>query len=100
MAGECDLNRLERCTFGPAPPDTETDLIPSGTRQPTPTSWQAAPVGEEPPVGLGRFVPGRQYPGLDMSPPYRSGRLRLIANRACPRNGRIVRPRLPGGAVA
>src|ERR1700746_2243656 len=47
---------------GPAPPDTETDLIPSGTLEPTTASWQAEPVETERPVGQHRLIPSRQYP--------------------------------------
>ena len=46
---------------GPAPPDTETELIPNGTSEPTAASWQGKPVEEEePPVGLHPLVPFRR----------------------------------------
>jgi hypothetical protein len=47
---------------GPAPPNPETELIPSGTLEPikAAASWQAEPVGEEPPVGQHRLVPFRR----------------------------------------
>jgi hypothetical protein len=46
-----NLNGSEGQPSGPAPPDTETDLIPSGTLEPTTTSWEPGPVEEEPPGG-------------------------------------------------
>jgi hypothetical protein len=45
----------------PAPPDAGTELIPSGTLEPTTASWEAEPVEIEPPDGLHRFVPSRRY---------------------------------------
>jgi hypothetical protein len=56
-----NLNGSERQPTGPAPPDPETELIPSGTLEPTTPPLPAEPVGEEPPVGLHRFMPTRQY---------------------------------------
>ena len=56
-----NLNGSEGQPSGPAPPDPETELIPSGTSQPTTASWEADPVEEEPPVGLHRPVPLPQY---------------------------------------
>ena len=44
----------------PAPPDAETELIPSGTLEPTAASSQAEPVETEPQVGRHEFVPFRQ----------------------------------------
>ena len=44
---------------GPAPPDAETELIPSGTLEPTAASSQAEPVETEPQVGRHEFVPFR-----------------------------------------
>jgi hypothetical protein len=56
-----NLNGSERQPTGPAPPDDETELIPNGTLEPITLSLPAEPVEEEPPVGLHRFVPTRQY---------------------------------------
>ena len=51
-----NLNGSEGQPSGPAPPDPETELIPSGTSQPTTASWEADPVEEEPRlVCIGRF---------------------------------------------
>jgi len=44
---------------GPAPPDAETELIPSGTSEPLSASWEAEPIEAEPPVGRHEFVPFR-----------------------------------------
>ena len=55
-----NLNGSEGQPSGPAPPDAETELIPSGTLEPTTASWQAEPVETERPVGLHRLVPFRQ----------------------------------------
>jgi hypothetical protein len=46
-------------TPGPAPP-VGTELIPSGTLEPTTASWEAEPVETKPQVGLHRPVPFRQ----------------------------------------
>jgi hypothetical protein len=60
-----NLNGSEDQPSGPAPPDGETELIPSGgTLEPNTASWQDEPVEEEPPVGLHRVVPFRQYQGI------------------------------------
>jgi hypothetical protein len=59
-----NLNGLEGQPSGPAPPDAETELIPSGTLEPRPAFRPAEPVDEEPPVGLHRLVPFRRYPGV------------------------------------
>jgi hypothetical protein len=48
---------------GPAPLDAETELIPSGTLEPTTAPLQAEPIETEPPVGRHRLVPTRQYQG-------------------------------------
>ena len=48
----------------PAPPDPETELIPSGSLEPTTASWQGEPVETEHPVGLHRLIPSRQYRGV------------------------------------
>jgi hypothetical protein len=56
-----NLNGSEGQPSGPAPPDTETELIPSGTLEPTTASWEAEPVEEEPPVGMHQLVSTRQY---------------------------------------
>jgi hypothetical protein len=53
---------------GPAPPDAETALIPSGTLEPTTTaSWEAEPVPKERAVGQHRLVPTRQCQGAQTS---------------------------------
>jgi hypothetical protein len=39
-----NLNGSEVQPSGPAPPDTETDLIPNSTLEPTTAPWQAEPV--------------------------------------------------------
>jgi hypothetical protein len=54
-----NLNGWEGQTSRPAPPDAGTELIPSGTLEPTTASWQAEPVDTEPPIGRGRLVPFR-----------------------------------------
>ena len=59
-----NLNGSEGQPSGPAPPDAGTELIPSGTLEPTTMSWEAEPVETEPPVGLHRLVPFRRYPGV------------------------------------
>jgi hypothetical protein len=41
---------------GPASPNAETELIPSGTLRPTAASWEAEPVETESPVGLDRLA--------------------------------------------
>ena len=62
-----NLNGSEGQPSGPAPPDAETELIPSGTLEPTTAPWPAEPVEEEPPVGLHRFVPFRNTEGYQMT---------------------------------
>ena len=44
---------------GPAPPDAETEVIPSGTLEPSMRSFQAEPIHNESPVGQYRLVPYR-----------------------------------------
>jgi hypothetical protein len=56
-----NLNGSEEQPSGPAPPDTEPELIPRGTLEPTTASWEAEPVETESPVGGHRLVPFRQY---------------------------------------
>jgi hypothetical protein len=56
-----NLGRSEAQPSGPATPDAGTELIPSGTLEPTTASWQAEPVEKEPPPGLHRLVPFRRY---------------------------------------
>jgi hypothetical protein len=56
-----NLNGSEDQPSGPAPPDAEPELIPNGTLEPTMAFSQDEPVEEEPPVGLHRVVPFRQY---------------------------------------
>jgi hypothetical protein len=58
-----NLNGSEGQPSGPAPPDAETGLIPSGTLEPTTASWEAEPVETERPVGQYRLVPLRRYRG-------------------------------------
>ena len=55
-----NLNGSEVQPSGPAPPDTETDLIPNSTLEPTTAPWQVEPV-QEPPVSLHRPVPLPRY---------------------------------------
>ena len=40
-----NVNGSEGQPSGPAPPDAGTDLVPSGTLEPTTASWQAEPGG-------------------------------------------------------
>jgi hypothetical protein len=54
-----NVNGSEGQPSGPAPPEAETELIPSGTLEPTTASWEAEPVEGEPPPGLRRLVPFR-----------------------------------------
>jgi hypothetical protein len=56
-----NLNGSEEQPSGPVPLNAETDLIPSGTLEPTTASWQAEPVEEEPPVNLHRLVRLRRH---------------------------------------
>ena len=56
-----NLNGSEGQPSGPAPPDTETDLIPSGTFEPTTLPLPAEPTEEEPPVGLHALVALPRY---------------------------------------
>jgi hypothetical protein len=46
-----NLHGSEGQPSGPAPPGAETELIPSGTLQPTTASWEAEPVEEKPSAG-------------------------------------------------
>jgi len=55
-----NLNGSEGQPSGPAPPDAGTELIPTGTLEPTTASWQAEPVETERAVGQHRPVPFRQ----------------------------------------
>ena len=59
-----NLSGSEDQPSGPAPPDTETDLIPNSTLEPTMAFSQDEPVEEEPPVGLHRLVPFRPFRGM------------------------------------
>jgi hypothetical protein len=52
-----NLNGTEVQPSGPAQRDDETELIPSGTLEPTTASWEVGRVEEEPPVGRHRIVP-------------------------------------------
>jgi hypothetical protein len=54
-----NLNGSEGQPSGSAPPDAETELIPSGTLEPTTASWEAEPVETEPQVGRHELVPFR-----------------------------------------
>jgi hypothetical protein len=56
-----NTNRWEHQPSGPVAPDAEPKFIPSGTLEPTRAFSQDEPVEEEPPVGLHRVVPFRQY---------------------------------------
>jgi hypothetical protein len=67
-----NLNGSEGQPFGPAPPDAGTELIPSGTLQPTTASWQAEPGETKPPwVRIGPFRFGNSGAG---QPPTRQPR--------------------------
>jgi hypothetical protein len=55
-----NLNGSEAQPSGPAPPDAGTELIPSGTMDPTTASLRAEPVETEPPVGQYPFDPFRR----------------------------------------
>jgi hypothetical protein len=46
-----NLSGSEGQPSGPAPPDAENELIPSGTLEPTTASWQAEPFATEHPLG-------------------------------------------------
>ncbi|SRR6266446_629360 len=59
-----NLNGSEAQPPRPAPPDAETELIPSGRLEPTTAPRQAEPLETEPPVGLHRLVPFRRYRGV------------------------------------
>jgi hypothetical protein len=59
-----NLNGSEGQPLGPAPPEAGTELSPTGTLEPTTGSLQAEPVETEPPMGLHRLVPFRQYEGV------------------------------------
>src|ERR1700731_995043 len=50
-----NLNGSEGQPTGPVPPDAGTELIPSGSFQPTTASWEAEPVETERPVSLNRL---------------------------------------------
>jgi hypothetical protein len=55
-----NLSGSEGQPSGPAPPGAETDVIPSGTLEPT----TAEPVERGPSVGMDRLVRSRQYRGI------------------------------------
>ena len=55
-----NLNGSEGQPSGPAPPDAETELIPSGTLEPITASWRAEPGETDPSVGQHRLIPFRQ----------------------------------------
>jgi hypothetical protein len=59
-----NLNGSEGQPSGPAPPDAETELIPSGTLEPTTASWQGEPVDTEPFAGRNRLVPFQKFRGV------------------------------------
>jgi hypothetical protein len=59
-----NLSGSEGQPSGPALRAAETELIPSGTLQPTTASWEAEPVEEKPPVGRHRLVPFRPNRGV------------------------------------
>jgi hypothetical protein len=52
-----NLSGSEGQPSGPAPPDAGTELMPGGTLEPIPASWEAEPVETERPVGRHRIVP-------------------------------------------
>ena len=59
-----NLNGSEGHPSEPASPDAEPELIPNGTLEPPTASWEAEAAEEEPPVGLQRLIPFRQYRGV------------------------------------
>jgi|ERR1700681_289978 hypothetical protein len=59
-----NVNGSEGQPSGPAPPEAGTELIPSGTLEPTTASWQAEPIETGSPVGRHEFVPLRQCQGI------------------------------------
>src|SRR5689334_13884649 len=54
-----NMNGSEGQPSGPAPPNAETELIPSGTMEPSAASSEAEPVEGEPPLDQYRLVPFR-----------------------------------------
>jgi hypothetical protein len=56
-----NVNGSEGQPSGPAPPNAETELIPTGTLEPTTASWEAEPVEKEPPVGHDGLILFRRY---------------------------------------
>jgi hypothetical protein len=56
-----NLNGSQDQPSGPAPPNAGTELIPSGTLEPSTASRQAEPVEIESPDGLHRAIPFRRY---------------------------------------
>jgi hypothetical protein len=59
-----NLNGSEEQPSGPAAPDAENELIPSGMLEPTTASWEAEPLENEPTMGQHRLIPFRQYRGI------------------------------------
>jgi len=59
-----DLNGWEAQPSEPAPPDAGSDLIPSGTLEPTTASRQAEPLETEPSVGQHRLIRFPRYRGV------------------------------------
>ena len=58
-----NLNGSEVQPSGPAPPDTETDLIRNSTLEPTTLPLTAEPAEKGPAVGQRRLIPFQQYQG-------------------------------------
>jgi hypothetical protein len=58
VKGFWNMNGSEEQPFGPAPPGAGTELVPSGTLEPTAPSWQAEPLETEPPVRNHRLIRG------------------------------------------
>src|SRR4051794_17515761 len=54
-----NLSGSEGQPSGPAPPAAGTEVIPSGTSEPTTASWEAEPVENEPQVERHRLAPFR-----------------------------------------
>jgi hypothetical protein len=59
-----NINGSEGQPSGPAPPDAEAELIPSGGLKPTTASWQAEPVENERPVDQHALDPLARYRGV------------------------------------
>jgi hypothetical protein len=59
-----NLRGSEHQPYEPAPPEAGTEVMPSGSLEPSTASWEAEPVETEPLVGQHRLVPFQQYRGM------------------------------------